>query len=50
MVSLSADTGSCTLPPRQLKSGTYRITASYGGALGYDGSNSDTVPVTVFRR
>jgi hypothetical protein len=49
-VSLSAGTGSCPLTPRQLKPGTYHITASYNGVPSYDGSNSGTVPVTVFRR
>jgi hypothetical protein len=49
-VSLSAGTASCTLTPRQLKPGTYHLTASYDGVPACDGSQSRTASVTVFRR
>lgn len=47
VVTLSHGTGSCTLPARKLRPGTYHLTARYGGSQVYDGSAAPRKTLTV---
>jgi hypothetical protein len=46
-VSLNAAKGSFTLPAKQLKPGTYHLTATYASSNGYDGDTSAQATLTV---
>ncbi len=47
VIVLKAGAGRCTLTARQLRAGTYNLTAAYGGSAGYLGSASARTTLTV---
>jgi len=46
-VTLKSGKGSCTLTPKELKPGTYQLTASYPGGTDFTGSASGPKTLTV---
>jgi hypothetical protein len=49
-ITLKSSKGSCTLSPKKLKAGTYRLVATYGGSTNFKGSTSAKETLTVAKR
>jgi hypothetical protein len=49
VITLAKGRGSCLLPAKKLRPGTYKLTARYGGSRVYSGSTSGTKTLTVAR-
>jgi hypothetical protein len=49
VITLAKGRGSCLLPARKLRTGTYKLTARYGGSQVYGGAASGTKTLTVTR-
>jgi len=49
-ITLASGKGTCTLSSKELKAGTYRLVATYGGSTNFKGSTSAKETVTVAKR
>jgi len=50
VIKLKSAKGSCSLPARGLKAGTYHLVATYGGSANYKGSTSTKETLTVAKQ